>query len=145
MLKLRRAQAADEHWLLELQSQPSVREYARNKAAPTPEEHHAWMAATLNSDRRELYIIETDKPVGMARLDQALGTFEVSIAISEPERKKGYALQALKQLQLMKPDAALRAFILPENTASRALFSKAGYEPVGSNWYRLDHGQRVAA
>ena len=88
--------------------------------------------------------------VGMADLvhfDPQHQRAEVGIVVMKPHRRKGYALQALLQLE----DYALQtlhlfqlyAVIAADNVAARQLFQKAGYEHQGilRGWLRRGHQQ----
>jgi UDP-2,4-diacetamido-2,4,6-trideoxy-beta-L-altropyranose hydrolase len=141
-IKLRLAEAADEDWLLHLQRTPSARRYSRNPAVPTVAEHHCWMRRTLADPGKLLMLIEADgAKAGTVRLDrlQDLGGashYEISIAIDPNFHNRGIATAALQLLRNLTDGAVLDAVVLPDNQASKALFTRAGFVPVGSRLYR---------
>jgi UDP-2,4-diacetamido-2,4,6-trideoxy-beta-L-altropyranose hydrolase len=142
-VRLRLADASDEDWLLDLQREPGARQYARNPAVPTAQEHAHWMRRMLADADVELMLVEANAaPAGMVRLDrlsasvQGAARYEVSIAIRAAHRNQGFASAALRLVRSLKPAAVLEAEILPANAASIELFHRAGFASAGSNRYR---------
>ena len=75
----------------------------------------------------------------MIRLDRISSkpvTFQVSIAIDERKQRLGIGRAALELARGIAPAAEFVATVLPENRASRALFSAAGYRAEGDNRFR---------
>lgn len=136
-LSLRLAAAADESILLEWQSHPTTRRFARNSAVPSPSEHHDWFTARrADPDCLLTLITLDDAPAGMLRLDPvakaasaAAPAYEISILVAPDERGNGAALEALRFLRRWQGKALLIATVLPGNDASAALFEAAGYRP----------------
>ncbi|MEJ1938669.1 GNAT family N-acetyltransferase, partial [Nostoc sp. NIES-2111] len=129
-LTLRLAGPDDEAWLLDLQSRPQTRRYARNPAAPDPAEHAAWLKVTLDAPDRILMIaMRRGEAVGMARLDldAAERRAEVSLAVLPEQQGKGVGAGILRALRTTAPGLALEATVLPGNERSAALFASAGY------------------
>lgn len=141
-IRLRFAQIQDENWLLDLQRQPQTRRYSRNPAVPTTEGHADWIRQTLANPDRLLLIVEANRlPVGTVRLDRTadedgLIRREVSIAIHPAHHARGIGLAALRLLRALVPQAVLDATVFPANTASRALFLKAGFIALGPDLYK---------
>ena len=147
-LGLRLADEDDSDWLLELQSAPPTRRFARNTSIPTPEEHRDWFDNVIKNPDRILAIVidrSEDEPgrdqrLGFVRLDRILGaaspSFDVSIAISPHLHGRGYASAALYLARRMAPGSEIYATVLDENEASRALFLGAGYHQVDKELYR---------
>jgi UDP-2,4-diacetamido-2,4,6-trideoxy-beta-L-altropyranose hydrolase len=137
-LRLRLAEQGDAAWLLELQHQPETRRFARTTAVPTQAEHARWLANVFDDDDRLLLIVSADgAPAGMVRLDRAAedtASFEISIAIDVRFHGQGIGSAALVLVRRMVPAVDLIATVLPENSASLALFAAAGY--------RADYGDR---
>jgi RimJ/RimL family protein N-acetyltransferase len=112
--------------------------------APAPssrDDHRRWLAATLEDERRRLFVAEREDgtPVGMVRLDQ-LGHHaiaQVSIVVEATQRGQGVGTAmlaaacetAFAELRLQQLVALIRA----ENTASRRLFARLGFRarPMG--------------
>jgi RimJ/RimL family protein N-acetyltransferase len=131
LVGLRAAEIGDREWLLDLQSRPETRRFARYATPPIPPEHAAWMMRTLNDPDRLLVIVEwAGKPVGMVRLDrmpQEASTFEVSIAIMPEYNGRGIGTAALALVRKIVPSADLVATVLAGNLSSQLLFARAGY------------------
>jgi UDP-2,4-diacetamido-2,4,6-trideoxy-beta-L-altropyranose hydrolase len=140
-VRLRPAAAADEAWLLQLQSQPDVRRYSNNPSPPAPDEHREWMARTLGDPSRLLLIAEMNgAPVGMLRLDRQDRAERVNIAVDSRYHRRGVGAAILALAALLRPGCALDAEVLPGNGASRALFAAAGYRQVGDRLFRREPG-----
>jgi RimJ/RimL family protein N-acetyltransferase len=151
-VRLRPADASDEDWLLDLQREPGARQYARNPAVPSAQEHARWMRRVLADPDVELMLVEAnDAPAGMVRLDRLTGgahgiaRYEVSIAIRAAHRNQGLASAALRLVRSLKPAAVLEAEILPANAVSIELFRRAGFVPAGGNRYRSDPALSASA
>ncbi|MEL6748407.1 MAG: GNAT family N-acetyltransferase, partial [Pseudomonadota bacterium] len=143
-ITLRSMTSDDGDWLLQLQRQPSTREFARNRAVPNPTEHVAWLRAKLNDPAVILNVIEVNENrVGFVRLEQrgvqSGGGFEVSVAIEPTSNGLGIGSGALALAHELVPAERLWAFVMPENVASQRLFHRAGYrshrEP---NWWAAE-------
>jgi UDP-2,4-diacetamido-2,4,6-trideoxy-beta-L-altropyranose hydrolase len=141
-VRLRMALIEDENWLLDLQRKPQTRRHSRNPGVPGTEEHHGWMGRTLANPDKLLFIIETGREsVGTVRLDRlsdedGLARHEVSIAIHPDFHDRGFGLAALRLVRALVPGAVLDATIFPENKASLALFSSAGFIALAPDLYR---------
>jgi UDP-2,4-diacetamido-2,4,6-trideoxy-beta-L-altropyranose hydrolase len=138
-VRLRPAAAADEAWLLQLQSQPDVRRFSNNPSPPAPDEHREWLARTLGDPSRLLLIAEMDgASVGMLRLDRQDRAERVNIAVDSRYHRRGIGAAILALAVLLRPGCALDAEVLPGNGASRALFAAAGYRQVGDRLFRRE-------
>lgn len=137
-IALRPFQPGDEALILAWQSVPETRRYARNPAAPTPQEHAAWFAARLSDRDSFNYIVNLDgRAAGMVRAHRrgdAPG-FEVSVLTAPGYYGRGVAARGLALMRTFHPDADFYAEIAPENEASLRLFGKAGYIPLERNWH----------
>lgn len=143
-VRLRPMHAEDCQQLFQWQSIPEVRAYARNPEVPSWKDHQAWFFSALDSERRQLFIVEYEgKPAGMVRLDalEEILSFEVSIIIDPQYHRSGIGVAALSLLRILWPEANFMAEVLKGNSASQKLFEKAGYIPVSDTWYLLspDH------
>ncbi len=140
-VSLRLAEAADEKWLLDLQKIPETRRYARNAAVPTAAEHAAWMKRTLENPDVLLMIVDVNgEPAGMLRLDKrkaSARSFEVSIAVLPAFQGRGVAVASLNLGRALCVDARIDASVLPQNTASQALFRRAGYQQMSDDLFSI--------
>src|SRR5581483_11701744 len=140
-VSLRLAEAADEKWLLDLQKIPETRRYARNAAVPSAAEHTAWLKRTLEDPDVLLMIVDVNgEPAGMLRLDKqqaSARSFEVSIAILPDCQGRGVAVSALDLARALCVDARIDANVLPQNTASQALFRRAGYQQMSDDLFSI--------
>ena len=74
--------------------------------------------------------------VGVVRLDKtAENTYTISIFIAPEHFGKGVAKLALKQVDILHPTKIIHAVVLKENTASQALFSRAGYQRINEEQF----------
>ncbi len=133
---LRLAEPGDEDILLAWQRHPTTRQFARNPAAPSAAEHHAWFTARLDDPDCLLTMITLDgEAAGMLRLDppaapgHAPQTLcrEISILVDPERRGLGIALEALNFVRRWQGETVIAATVLPGNEASAALFAAARY------------------
>ncbi|HZU82952.1 MAG TPA: pseudaminic acid synthase [Polyangiaceae bacterium] len=117
--------------LLSLRNDPVARSMSTSTAPVKPEEHAAWLAATLERDDRVLLVARSGgSPIGYARLDLAGAAAEVSIAVSAQARGHGFGtaiLRAVEPAARARGVSLLTARIRDENTASVRAFKRAGY------------------
>jgi RimJ/RimL family protein N-acetyltransferase len=137
---LRPATPDDLEITYEWQTQPETRRFGRNSAAPTRVEHESWFSARLQDPASILNVIVCDgEAVGTLRLDRLDWlAYEISIVVSTSFYGRGIGLAALELARRLVPEARLKAEILPGNTRSEALFTKAGYLPTGYGWRSID-------
>lgn len=138
-VRLRPADASDEDWLLQLQSQPEARRYSNDPSPPAPHRHREWLARTL-ADPSRLLIIATvgGAPAGMLRLDRQTHGARINIAVDSRYHRRGIGAAILALAALLRPGHALDAEVLPGNKASQALFAAAGYRKVGERLFRRE-------
>lgn len=140
-LHLRFMSIEDTDIIYKWQSHPGLRQYSRNSAIPSKEEHAHWMSSSLNNIARYHYIIMQDQtPVGIIRLDkieEGSNRYEISIMIAPNATKQGIASVAHKLLRKLHPDIEIVAEVHPENTASVALFKKMNYKPLSERCFLL--------
>lgn len=142
-LSLRFATSKDIEQVYNWQCEPETRRYALNKNVPSLAEHTTWMTRKLESENNYFYIIELAASkcekkisVGVVRLDQSgEETYTISIFITPEHFGKGIAKYALKQIDILHPKEFINAVVLKENTASQALFSRAGYTRVNEDQF----------
>jgi UDP-2,4-diacetamido-2,4,6-trideoxy-beta-L-altropyranose hydrolase len=142
IVTLRQAVFADAGAMLAWQSAPGARAYARNPAAPKPEEHERWLKAKL-ADPNCIFnvVLCGGEPVGILRFDRlaARDASEVSILITAERQGLGIGGAALALGRRLLPQERIVAAIHPENRASIRMFAAAGYRAGaahgdGSEW-----------
>jgi len=131
-VSLRRAVADDADRLLEWRNDPGTRERSRDDAVVSREAHMTWLASSLASESRLLFIAEADGvTLGTVRLDASgHGGWEVSITVSPAARGRRHASSMLRAVEAAaKANGAtyLVAHIQQENEPSVRAFKKAGY------------------
>lgn len=140
-LRLRLAEAGDEKMLLDWQAAPETRRFALNPKVPSAEEHHAWFTGKLAAHQDWLLFGELDGvPAGYVRLDwmgedKGRPQYLISIAAAPGWHGKGIGSALLAGARALAPGAHLHATVLPANTASVALFTKAGYSLAADGYY----------
>jgi spore coat polysaccharide biosynthesis protein SpsF len=134
-IRFRLVEADDEQRILDWQLFPETRRHALNPDPPTPEEHHRWFTAKLQSDSDWFLLAETGEgPVGFVRLDWRGDTagypiFLISIATAPGHYRRGIGRALLRAARSLASKARLLAQVLPENAASLRLFESLGYNP----------------
>jgi UDP-2,4-diacetamido-2,4,6-trideoxy-beta-L-altropyranose hydrolase len=136
---LRPATLNDAPLMYEWQTDTTTRQFSRNPAVPTCEEHMAWFAAK-HVDPGCIFnvITHNGEAAGVVRLDRMddRDVYEVSILVAPEHRRAGVSRAALDLTRRLVPDVDLRAFVKPENGASLALFEAAGYAKAAEpDWY----------
>ncbi len=130
-VQLRSAEYVDAALMLDWQRDPETRRFARNPNVPTETEHRAWLRRKLAEPGCLFTLVEHDgSPAGILRLDRQAGArpaYEISIVTAPAKRGRGIAPAALTLARELAPGADLVAAVLPGNTASAALFERAGY------------------
>ncbi|GEM80851.1 UDP-2,4-diacetamido-2,4,6-trideoxy-beta-L-altropyranose hydrolase [Vibrio superstes] len=128
---LRPATHANIRQVYDWQALPETRKYALNPEIPKWNSHQAWMRAKLAAANDYFYMIESlsaRSNIGAIRLDkQTNGTYLISIFIQPECFGKGYAKQALANVDLLHPDMTIHATVLETNSASQRLFRSANY------------------
>ena len=129
---LRRATQDDAARLLAWRNDPQTRAMSVSAAEVTADEHRAFLAASLASSDRFLFVAEAEgRPVGTLRLDrEPNATFAVSLTVAPEERRKGYSAALLRAADAEAARLGARrlvAVLRPDNAASRKAFETAGY------------------
>ena len=133
MIRLRSARAEDAQRLHEWVNSPDSLAGKHATDRPIPWEHHRqWLEERLIDSASAVWIVECEgEAVGQLRVqDKDLG-LEVDIYVIPSSRRAGVARRALElgaeAARERWPGRPLVALVLPDNTASRALFLAAGY------------------
>ena len=131
---IRTANFSDRDKILEWQSEPETRRYARNTNVPSKEEHCEWFSAKLSDHQSMINMICCgSKAIGVLRLDKILDdnphqpVYELSILVSPDYYRQGIAKTAIMNALILLPDAKIRAEVHPENIASNALFQSLDF------------------
>ena len=146
------AKISDLDIVYQWQSNPAIRQYARNTQPVPYSEHREWFTHSLSSAGRHMYMINyANKPVGVLRLDEikqatqqkrklqnntieseaATMGYEVSILVDPSSQGQGVALSALLSIPQHFNDEGIYAYVSPENIASQRLFSRANFQRIG--------------
>ncbi|XNG96751.1 UDP-2,4-diacetamido-2,4,6-trideoxy-beta-L-altropyranose hydrolase [Vibrio cyclitrophicus] len=116
---------------------PETRKYALTPDVPKLEDHKNWMKAKLDVTSDYFYMIEslsTGTNIGVVRLDkQANDEYLISIFIQPECFGKGYAKQALTNVDLLHPDITIHATVMEANSASQYLFRSANYDQTSTS------------
>jgi UDP-2,4-diacetamido-2,4,6-trideoxy-beta-L-altropyranose hydrolase len=140
-LTLRIAEATDEAMLLDWQSAPETRRFALNPGAPDATEHHRWFTGKLAADQDWLLFGDVgDSSAGYVRLDwmgedKGRPQYLISIATAPGWYQLGIGAALLKGARSLAPGAHFYARVLADNTASVALFTKAGYSLAADGYF----------
>jgi len=138
---LRPATIADSALMFAWQSAPGIRKYARNPAAPQPQEHDQWLRAKLDDpDCLFNIVLSGEEPVGILRFDKTSSgdAYEVSILIAANRHGAGIGGCALELGKRLLPAERLIAAIHAENLASIRMFERAGYRAIRPGEWALD-------
>ncbi|MBL8711115.1 MAG: UDP-2,4-diacetamido-2,4,6-trideoxy-beta-L-altropyranose hydrolase [Rhodospirillaceae bacterium] len=150
-LVLRPAETSDEALLLAWQSAPETRRFALNPAVPSAAEHHRWFGDKLAADQDWLLLGDVGgQAAGYVRLDwmgedKGRPQYLISIATAPGWYQLGVASALLRGARSLAPGAHLYAKVLAENTASVALFAKAGYRLAADGYFHSLPGQAKEA
>jgi len=134
---LRLVRASDKDMLFAWQQHPSTRRFAYNPQPPNDEEHDRWFCDVIANPNRMLLLILHDKePAGVLRLDALKpGSSRVSIVTAPSHYRRGIAAAGLALARKLLPAVELHAEVLPDNSASHALFRRAGYREIKPGHY----------
>lgn len=143
---LRPMQRADGPEILDWQRHPETRRYFRDTRVPDPTTHAAWLDTRLANARSLTEIIEHDgHAAGLLQLDPQADAVEVSILVGSDHRGCGIGHAALVVARRLLPETVLVANVQPENMASQALFTAAGYRPGRAGHYRCPPTHQVGS
>ncbi|WP_261818004.1 UDP-2,4-diacetamido-2,4,6-trideoxy-beta-L-altropyranose hydrolase [Vibrio gallicus] len=135
-LHLEKATTADISLVYDWQCHPSTRRFALNKQIPSWDEHVKWMSLKLDNPGDMFYIVKEGlggKPLGVYRLDRmSPNSYLISIFVAPDCHRRGVATRILQLSDTVHSDITLHARVLKENTASQALFERAGYQRISS-------------
>jgi len=140
-IRVRAVEAHDEALLLDWQREPETRRFALNPAIPSSEEHHLWLQERLLASNDWFLIAEVaGEPRAFVRLDwigedAGRPEYVISIATTRRHHRQGIATNLLRAIRQLSPGAHFFAKILPDNSASLALFIRAGYRLAADGFF----------
>jgi UDP-2,4-diacetamido-2,4,6-trideoxy-beta-L-altropyranose hydrolase len=137
VLRVRRANFADEFLLLEWANDPATRANAFTSSHITPQAHARWFQGYMqNTKDCHLYIVETDEgdPIGQVRFEYAKDAWTVDYSLAPVLRGRGLGNHLLNAA-LLQLDAEVRdvrdALVIGKvksgNLASRKVFESLGF------------------
>lgn len=123
---LRLATIDDAELLFEWRNDPVTRQASRNSDPIEFDSHRQWLAHSLSSDHRKLWIaLANDIPVGTVRLD--LGPVsELSWNVAPNMRGQGFGKKMVR-LAIVESTGPVSAVIRDDNSASRRLAESLGF------------------
>lgn len=136
-VSVRPATTEDARFVFEVNNHPTTRARSISTAPISWETHERWFAGRL-ADERTLTLIglHQDEPFGIARFDLEGSEATISVAIAEGHRGRGLGARlielATEALGGRHPSARAIAWIRPDNVASVAAFTRAGYARVSA-------------
>lgn len=129
-VSLQPAEWQDRDLMLEWQSTPGVRSFARNPAVPSRQEHETWLKQKLD-DPGCLFsvILHGGEPAGILRFDRRGGAdvYEISILVAPQKQRCGIGLAALRLGRRLLPQAEIVACVHRDNVVSKRMFEAAGF------------------
>jgi RimJ/RimL family protein N-acetyltransferase len=135
-VQMRPADDGDTATLLRWRNDPVTRAGSRDTREVGPEQHRAWLSATLTAPDRHLLVARDDAgDLGTLRWDRVgAGEWEVSLTVAPERRGRGLAAPLLRAgedwLAEHEPAAhTMLAAVHVDNAPSQRLFDTAGYLP----------------
>jgi len=134
---LRTIERADKKIVFEWSNEEQTRKNSFNSDPILFEEHALWFDKKLTSSQAIYLICEYEgSPAGLIRFDMNDSYTTIGIIISANFRGKGLAMpfivEACKLFRIISYNKSIRAFIKPENLASKRSFEKSGFEYKGN-------------
>lgn len=130
-ISLRLATAADAALLLEWRNDPETCAQSKNSAPLDPDSHIRWLAETLESESRQLFIaLEDNVPVGTIRYDVKDRFYELSWVVAPLARGRGLG-KRIVTLLIERVPGPFRAFVREGNVASIKIAQFVGMTQCG--------------
>ncbi len=140
-LYLREATSNDCKMIFEWANDPDTRSASFSSDTIPWEDHEKWFASKLE-DEKSLFFIGmngNDEPVGQVRFDYKSDTAMISVSVAPNMRGKKYSVPLISAgcLNIFGQTGCTQidAFIKPENAASIAAFTKAGFKEAETTEY----------
>ncbi len=136
-LGLRPAETGDVLRLYKWANDPATRAASFSSAPIAWEAHQRWFAERLADPSSRLFILsDGETPAAIARFSIEHQEATISVLVAPGRRGSGLGapviLRASHECFRASGVQRIVAFIRPENAASRSVFVRAGYHPVGS-------------
>ncbi len=133
-LSLHRAKLEDAEFLFILRNDKTVRENSFQTKVIAYEQHLNWYKNKMQDEKTQIYILQINKQnIGQVRVDEENSDLEVSYAIRQEYRGKGYAKWMLgtleKELRKVKNNIGkcLVGDVKKDNISSQKVFLSLGY------------------
>ena len=131
-LVLRLANENDCRFLYELRNEPLVRNNSFQTAEITYEQHMKWFQKKIDNANVRIYILEQEnESIGQVRVEKLGEQGEISYALAERARGKGYSKWMLREVVNKLREEGfceeLVAEVKGENIASQKIFRYLGY------------------
>lgn len=133
-LSLRRAKWEDAEFLFILRNDKTVRENSFQTEVIAYEQHLNWYKNKMQDEKTQIYILQINKQnIGQVRVDEENSDLEISYAICQKYRGKGYAKWMLgtleKELRKVQNNIGkcLVGDVKKENISSQKVFLSLGY------------------
>ena len=139
-LRLQRSTEQDASLAWSWRNAESTRRFSTDSAPVPYERHIQWWGRALADERRDLLLAAIGStPVGVVRLDHSGTEAVVSIYLDPALTGLGLGPRTLIEMQKWslshRPDTlTLVADVLPDNKASIAAFTAAGFRPEGAHF-----------
>lgn len=137
MITMRPAVAEDALYLFEWRNDAETQAASRSTAPVSQEEHNRWvMMNVMQGYPQHLVLIAEAEHhrIGVVRFDtdkRDLMAFEVGITIAPQHRGQGFSGDVLREACSYMGEFTLNAEVKRENTISRKLFERCGFEEIG--------------
>lgn len=133
-LSLRRAKLEDAEFLFILRNDKTVRENSFQTNVIAYEQHLNWYKNKMQDEKTQIYILQINKQnTGQVRVDEENSDLEISYAICQEYRGKGYAKWMLgtleKELRKVENNIGkcLVGDVKKDNISSQKVFLSLGY------------------
>lgn len=133
LIRIRRVNADDERFLLELVNDPDARAASFSTTSIAPEEHHSWLASKLADPGCFAYIatLENGKILGQVRFDREGPLAWTGASLAPAGRSRGYGapliLAGVARLFADSDVEEVHAAVKPSNARSARSFEDAGF------------------
>lgn len=134
---MRPAGADDATFLFKWRNDETTQAASRSTAPVSEEEHSRWMMMNVMQGYPQHLVMIAEAEhhrIGVVRFDtdkRDLMAFEVGITIAPQHRGHGFSGDVLREACSYMGEFTLNAEVRRENTVSRKLFERCGFEEIG--------------